>query len=158
QIAELYSVTSLRIIDKWIHRLRGGGFIKRRAAKVVRYYTALVELVKESPDAPQHSPEKMAAIRGSAGAAVVRSQRGLHSVFGADQRQRALLASLATALAAERFRRDTGRWPDALAELVPAYVATVPTDPYDFQPLRYRRLDDGVVTYALGPDELDGGG
>jgi hypothetical protein len=61
-------------------------------------------------------------------------------------------------LAAERFRRYAGRWPEALTELVPTYLAAVPADPFDLEPLRYRRPDDGVVIYSVGPDSLDSGG
>lgn len=68
--------------------------------------------------------------------------------------QRALLAMLA----AERFRRDTGRWPQALGELVPKYLAAVPTDPYDYQPLRLKRTAEGLVIYSVGPDRKDNGG
>jgi hypothetical protein len=34
----------------------------------------------------------------------------------------------------------------------------VPLDPYDGQPLRCRRLKDGVVAYSVGPDGKDDGG
>jgi hypothetical protein len=62
------------------------------------------------------------------------------------------------ALATERYRRDHGRWPDALADLVPAYLAEFPVDPYDGQPLRMRRLADKIVIYSVGSDRKDDGG
>jgi hypothetical protein len=69
----------------------------------------------------------------------------------------AVVRSVVLAVACERFRQGQGRWPadhSELKELLPA----VPADPYDSQPLRYRRLDDGVVVYAVGPDRQDDGG
>lgn len=43
-------------------------------------------------------------------------------------------------LLALRLRRDAkGRWPDALAELVPEYLDRLPVDPYNQEPFRYRR-------------------
>ena len=36
----------------------------------------------------------------------------------------------AVALAVRLYRIDRGRWPDALADLVPDYLAAVPTDPF----------------------------
>jgi hypothetical protein len=63
-----------------------------------------------------------------------------------------------TAMAVERYRLAHKRWPDSLKELVPALLAKVPTDPYDGQPLRFRRLEDGVVIYSIGPDGKDNGG
>ncbi len=62
------------------------------------------------------------------------------------------------ALAAERFRHARGRWPESLDELVPDYLAKVPLDPFTAAPLRFRRLDDGLVIYSVGPDGSDDGG
>jgi hypothetical protein len=62
-------------------------------------------------------------------------------------------------LACERFRLKHGRWPETLAEL-PADLLPggVPLDPFDGKPLRYRKLEDGVVLYSVGPDGKDDGG
>src|SRR5262249_46093809 len=46
----------------------------------------------------------------------------LLKVAEAGQRNQALLRCGVAALAAERFRRDKGRWPTAVAELVPQYL------------------------------------
>jgi len=73
-------------------------------------------------------------------------------------RSRALLRTDIVALAVERYRREHGRWPDSLAELVPNYLQQLYTDPYDGKPLRYRRNSDGVVIYSIGPDKTDDGG
>jgi hypothetical protein len=61
-------------------------------------------------------------------------------------------------LAAERFRLAHGRWPATLPELVPAYLAAVPRDPFDNQELRYLRTTDGVIIYSIGHDCKDDGG
>jgi hypothetical protein len=74
------------------------------------------------------------------------------------QRQEALLDATVTALAVERYRHDKGRWPEALAGLVPDYLSQVPTDLFGGAPLRYQQLDDGVVVYSVGPDGQDDGG
>ena len=73
-------------------------------------------------------------------------------------RDKAILRYALAAAAAERFRRDKGRWPETLDELVPAYLARVPADPYDGKPLRFNRLPDGVLVYSVGPDRKDDGG
>ncbi len=62
------------------------------------------------------------------------------------------------ALALERRRIDRGGWPEGLEELTPAHLKTVPLDPFDGRPLRYKRLPDGVLVYSIGPDEQDDGG
>lgn len=56
------------------------------------------------------------------------------------------------------YRADHGRNPAALADLVPQYMPTIPLDPFDGQPLRYR-LDEteGFVVYAVGQDGHDDG-
>ena len=59
----------------------------------------------------------------------------------------------------ERFRiAHDGKLPSALAELVPQYLAAVPTDPFDGKPLRFRPLAKGFVVYSLGEDGDDDGG
>lgn len=66
---------------------------------------------------------------------------------------------VAVGLACERYRLARGRWPDALADLPPDLLpGGVPLDPFDGQPLRYRRLADGVAVYSLGADRADDGG
>lgn len=59
------------------------------------------------------------------------------------------------ALAAERYRLQTGSFPESLDQLVPGYLEAVPIDPFDAQPLRYLRELDRVVIYSIGMDEVD---
>jgi hypothetical protein len=73
-------------------------------------------------------------------------------------RTQARLRCALVAVAAERHRRANDRWPDRLADLVPAQLREVPADPYDGVSLRYRRLGDGVVIYAVGADRKDNQG
>ncbi len=64
-----------------------------------------------------------------------------------------------TALAVERYRlANRGALPPTLAALVPAQLAAVPLDPFDDQPLRYKRLPKGFVVYSIGADLQDDGG
>lgn len=62
------------------------------------------------------------------------------------------------AVAVERYRVAHGRLPDRLEELVPAFLETAPKDPYDGQPLRYKKLSPGFVVYSIGKDLSDDGG
>jgi len=73
-------------------------------------------------------------------------------------RSQAQLRAAIVALAVERFRHEHGRWPNSLAELVPSKLSKIYTDPYDGQPLRYRKNKEGVVIYSVGPDKIDDGG
>jgi hypothetical protein len=73
------------------------------------------------------------------------------------RRKHAALRSMIAALAVERFRREKKQWPDSLAHVCPKYLASMPLDPFDGKPLRYRRVEDGVVIYSLGRDAIDSG-
>jgi hypothetical protein len=79
-------------------------------------------------------------------------------VTAAFHRNQAELRCGVVLAALERYRRANQRWPDALVDLVPTYLSDVPLDPFGGAPLRYRRLDDGVVIYSVGPDGKDNGG
>jgi hypothetical protein len=70
----------------------------------------------------------------------------------------AKLATARTAVAIERYRLAHGRLPATLSALVPDFLESVPTDPFDGQPLRYSLLDRGFVVYSVGPDSTDDGG
>jgi hypothetical protein len=62
------------------------------------------------------------------------------------------------ALASERFRLDHGRWPNSAGELVPAYLAAVPYDPYAAGPLRCKQTGKRLVIYSVGINAIDDGG
>jgi len=125
----------------------------------LRYQTLLIQIAKESPNALwQRSAQTIAAGAREAAEGVPGLMMDVAKVATRDRQSQAHLLCAASALAAERFRRDAGRWPESFAELVPGYLKNVPTDPFDLQLLRYKRLPDGVVIYAVGKDGVDDGG
>ena len=64
-----------------------------------------------------------------------------------------------TAIALKRYQLKNGKWPENLAELTPAFLPSIPLDPVDGKPLRYRRNeDDTYVLYSIGEDGVDDGG
>ena len=71
---------------------------------------------------------------------------------------RARLRCATVAVAVERHRLARGTWPSALEALTPDFLAKVPADPFDGEPLRYRRLEDRIVVYSVGEDGQDDGG
>ncbi|MEN6424512.1 MAG: hypothetical protein ABFE13_04060 [Phycisphaerales bacterium] len=75
-----------------------------------------------------------------------------------DSRARAHLDLAGTALAVERHRLATGNVPGQLADLVPKYMEQVPIDPFDGQPIRYRRTEPGYVLWSVMDDGKDNGG
>jgi hypothetical protein len=75
-----------------------------------------------------------------------------------DLRARAHLELAKTALALERYRLARGKVPERLEELVPQYLKEVPSDPFDGNPIRYRRADPGYCLYSIFEDGQDNGG
>jgi hypothetical protein len=67
-------------------------------------------------------------------------------------------ADAQAALAVERYRLANGKLPDHLSDLVPTFLPTVSTDPFDGKPLRYKTLAKGYVVYSVGDDREDNGG
>lgn len=64
-----------------------------------------------------------------------------------------------TALAVERYRlAHADQLPDTLGSLVPGLLPVVPTDPFDGQSLRYKKVERGYLIYSVGADGLDDGG
>jgi hypothetical protein len=63
-----------------------------------------------------------------------------------------------TVIALHRYRLADGDFPAALDELVPKFLPTLPLDPMDGKPLRYRLKVSGPVLYSIGADGFDGGG
>jgi hypothetical protein len=60
------------------------------------------------------------------------------------------------AIAVERFRLASGRLPHSLSELDPFGMGAVPADPFDGEPLRYRRLTRGYAVYSIAEDSAAG--
>jgi hypothetical protein len=137
------------------------GVVRHSHVVYLRYMTEAAEAAQ----AP--SPDRAARLRDMLGA-MERNARhewlATLLVVSSDKtpsvqsRRLAQLRCAVVALALERCRRAEGRWPATLDALAPRYLRGVPADPFDGQPLRYRRLDDGVVVYSVGPDRTDDGG
>lgn len=66
-------------------------------------------------------------------------------------------AQVACALEGHRVAR-AGHLPERLESLVPEWLAAVPADPFDGQPLRYLRQGGGYTVYSVGEDRKDSGG
>jgi hypothetical protein len=62
-------------------------------------------------------------------------------------------------LAIEHYRRENAEsLPPDLSALVPRYLSTIPTDPFDGKSLRFKKLSKGYVIYSIGSDGTDDGG
>jgi hypothetical protein len=84
---------------------------------------------------------------------------GLDKHVNREARCLANLRLAMTAVALEQFRAaHNNRYPAGLSELTPDYLAATLMDPFDGQPLRYRKQDAGYVLYSIGWDLKDDGG
>ena len=64
-----------------------------------------------------------------------------------------------TAIALKRYQLKHGNYPPDLITIVPEILSTVPLDPVDGQPLRYRPIADGTfLLYSVGENGKDDGG
>ncbi|HQR06264.1 MAG TPA: hypothetical protein PLN21_05555 [Gemmatales bacterium] len=62
------------------------------------------------------------------------------------------------ALAAERYRRVHQHWPQSQEELLKGFLPSIQLDPYDDQPIRIKPVEDGILIYSIGKDNVDDGG
>ena len=66
------------------------------------------------------------------------------------------LAKLAIALRVRRMAQ--GSYPASLADLVPSFLDTLPTDPFSGKSCIFRREKGGFLVYSVGDDGKDNGG
>jgi hypothetical protein len=142
-----------------------GRMIRHSHALVLRFMTDAAEAARTpGPEMTARLNEINAAIsemdrrRDSRAMLAVLETAAVNKALQSVPRKLASLRTATAAVAAERYRRAEGKWPESLEALSPAYLRAVPTDPYNGRPLRYRRLADGVVIYSVGPDGADNGG
>jgi ABC-type Na+ efflux pump permease subunit len=167
------SGTNMRMVQgllrgnlSWTDRLSlwTGVSLRRQRAALVDFATLCVEAAKlpahEAIDALAELETRAGELPGLARALISGDWKGsvYKRVSQSFHRNEAYLRCAVVLAALERFRHSRRHWPDALGELVPEFLAAVPLDPYDGQPLRYARISDGVVVYSVGPDRTDDGG
>jgi hypothetical protein len=71
----------------------------------------------------------------------------------------AKVVTLHVALGIERYRlAHNAELPVSLDALAPKYLPAPARDPFDRQPLRFKKLPRGYVVYSIGPDGVDNGG
>jgi hypothetical protein len=131
-------------------------------AAYLRYLTECVEIAKLPPEQqqerlrrpglepPKDVPQLLAAFT-EPGRTFQKDARHFHYRL-------AFLRCAVTAVAVERYRLTNGHWPKQLDDLLPRYLSNIPIAPFDGQPLRYRRLNDGVIIYTVGEDHENDGG
>jgi hypothetical protein len=133
--------------------------IRAQRAEALHYMNQLVEAAKLPPEQQLSKLHEMESMNPKKLPLMIRllGPPGFKLAQKAN-RIRAQLRCTAVALAAERYRQAGGRWPQTLGELVPEYIAGVPLDPFNGQPLKLGKHDQGIVIYSVGLDGVDNGG
>ena len=70
----------------------------------------------------------------------------------------ALVRCTTLAIAVERYRLQHGELPAALYELCPAYIDSLPFDPFTGKELLFSRDEETYVVYSVGANRRDDGG
>ncbi len=146
--------TAEQIVLRWLY---GEPLQNRRAAMFLRYYTALAEVIKESADGLPGHPEVIKRIGRAAGYVTRQSALAFTRMFFVDRIGRGYLACTIAALASERYRRITGRWPNSLAE-VPGCLERVPINPHTLESLDYQLQRGNVLIRSHGKKYEQTGG
>ena len=119
--------------------------------QVLKYYGEAIEVAK----APMHHrPQLWTALWGrweSAHDAVKSAVLGIGGHLHESLLGQAELRCAIAALAAERFRLQTNRWPKNQDDLLECkLLVNLQLDPYTGTPLRFRHTVDGLVIYSVG--------
>jgi hypothetical protein len=118
---------------------------------LLRYTTQAVEIAKLADKDAYPALRKLEATIANA-PDLARRLAPKTGRFARFQSFRAAIVCAVAGLATERYRLKHDRWPNELADLVAERLLdAVPADPYDGKPLRYRKTEDGVVIYSVGP-------
>jgi hypothetical protein len=133
--------------------------VTRQRAAMLRHMNRFVEITKLPPEQQEAQFKELRATAKGEPVLVRLLAPAAEKVARSYRHSRAETRCAIAALAAERYRRARGRWPDRLEALGEAgYLDRVPGDLYADGSLRWRRLDDGAVVYSVGPDGQDNGG
>src|SRR5262249_6670623 len=100
-------------VNEAINNVTGRRFRRTNATALFRHLTWVIERLKESPDALATRSREWAALRQQLPENVAAFVNDLADVMTIRWEQDAFFRCAFAALAAERFRRDRGRWPTA---------------------------------------------
>jgi hypothetical protein len=146
-----------RLPNSWNHYVNMA-IVQRAQPEYFRLLTASVEIAKLPPE---EWSSQMKWLNEKADDLPIEFRSWFQTGVGAVepyQIHQALLRCTLAALAVESYRLAHGKWPESLASMGPELLRETPIDPFDGRPLRFRRLENGLVIYSVGPDGQDDGG
>lgn len=151
----------LKSANKWYDRIsevsRKPDYLERSAA-IKKFEQDLKEVVAKS-----RGPGALLALLGGKPAITQTMSDVLISlllpavtnVLAAEGRVIMRMQSLELAFALAAWRSEHDSYPESLDALAPKYLAKVPNDLFNGQPLKYERTADGYRFYSIGQNEKD---
>jgi hypothetical protein len=136
------------------------GFILLQQTSHLHYMTELVVIAKLPPEKWAGAFADQKAKVGELPVVVKALVPATDKMGEAFRRNYATLRCAIVAIAAERYRRQNGRWPVTPEELVKAgLLKSVPKDPFAAgQSIKFAHPADGLIVYSTGQDGKDDGG
>ena len=159
---------NLRLEDEIFLCLGPAGWMDQSKLRIsrfsLRYYSPIINVDRQtvSPVAMRNADAAFPLESGSSGGGDL-FERLLLPAVGSVVKKLAFgqnAVNLArTASALERYRLARREYPESLDVLAPQFIAKLPHDVINGQPLHYRRTSDGqFVLYSVGWNETDDGG
>jgi hypothetical protein len=142
----------------WDEMLMRTQSVKTARAALLRFNNEMVQIAKRPAEEQRPLLQQLARTQSQLPRLVRDTPSEAFDVATLSHLSLAWLRTAIAMVAVERYRLAQHRWPEALTDLVPVYLAAVPTDPYDGAPVRFRRFTEGVVVYSVGEDSQDDGG
>ncbi len=172
-IAERCMVSDVFVMPELYHELLGwphpdilnlykaAGLMKREHLLYLDFMDDYIGIFKLPPperiEAAEDTENKVDDIRRK-GIILREVMPALGRIVVLDIRAKAKSLTARAMLAVERYWLKYNKLPESTTELVGDYLEAVPIDPFDGQPLRYKRLEKGYIVYSVGEDQEDNGG
>ena len=80
------------------------------------------------------------------------------AALNATARNRATIQAADAGIAVELYRRENGKLPTSLNDLVPKFLPSVPIDPINGKPMLYKADENGFTIYSVGNNGIDDAG
>jgi hypothetical protein len=148
---QLVDLSRRQLQQNVVRRLMWRVPVKPSHAAFIRYMTEAIEIAKLPLEEQGTRAEQLVVPPREEFPFALQAEAVPHFLLSV-RLNLAEVRSAEVGMALERYRQTHGHWPDALAELVPAYLPENPPDPFGGKELAFRRLDDGVVVYSVGPN------
>lgn len=148
------------LFDKIRERAQGSpyGNITEERIKQLTFFQTLLDRMEHAPEPMPGEMQQLIEEQTRLSTTVAIFAPGLSKFYEADLKSRAMLQMAAALVASERYRLSTGKMPTGWIDLVPSFYPTVPVDPYDGKPLRWKETATGFLLYSIWMNQKDDGG